>query len=62
MTHSDAVAEHKAAFAAGLLETPESFDQGYGPFLEALLGIADTDRDGLLTEGENWPLGPLPDA
>lgn len=41
--------EYKAAFAAGLLETPESFEQGYGPFLEALMDVVDTDRDGRLT-------------
>jgi Ca2+-binding EF-hand superfamily protein len=42
-------AEYKAAFAAGLLETPESFDQGYVPFLEALMDVVDTDGDGKLT-------------
>ncbi|MDC0669288.1 EF-hand domain-containing protein [Nannocystis radixulma] len=41
--------EYKAAFAAGLLETPESFDQGYVPFLDAIMDIADGDGDGRLT-------------
>ncbi|MDG4863044.1 EF-hand domain-containing protein [Streptomyces sp. T-3] len=45
-------AEYKAAFAAGLLETPESFDAGYVPFLDALMDIADTDGDGKLTRDE----------
>ena len=42
-------AEYKAAFHAGLLETPESFDAGYVPFLQAIMDIADTDGDGRLT-------------
>ncbi|HEV8556223.1 MAG TPA: hypothetical protein VGR06_07495 [Actinophytocola sp.] len=44
-------AEYKAAFAAGLLETPESFDQGYVPWLThpALTGLSPTDWDTLLT-------------
>jgi Ca2+-binding EF-hand superfamily protein len=46
-------AEYKAAFAAGLLETPESFDQGYVPFLDAIMAIADTDADGSLTLEEH---------
>ena len=41
--------QYKAAFAAGLLVTEESFDAGYVPFLEAIMAIADTDGDGLLT-------------
>lgn len=41
--------EYKVAFAAGLLETPESFDQGYVPFLDAIMEIVDQDRDGRLT-------------
>ncbi|RKR86861.1 EF hand domain-containing protein [Micromonospora pisi] len=44
--------EYKAAFAAGLLETPASFDAGYLPFLDAIMAIADTDGDGLLTSDE----------
>ena len=43
------LAEYKAAFAAGLLETPESFEQGYVPFLDAIMEIVDQDRDGKLT-------------
>ncbi|WP_327353000.1 EF-hand domain-containing protein [Streptomyces sp. NBC_01304] len=46
-------AEYKAAFAAGLLETPESFDAGYVPFLEALMDIVDTDGDGKLTRDDH---------
>jgi Ca2+-binding EF-hand superfamily protein len=42
-------AEYKTAFAAGLLETPESFDAGYVPFLETIVAIADGDADGRLT-------------
>ncbi|MCY1059996.1 EF-hand domain-containing protein [Nannocystis sp. SCPEA4] len=41
--------EYKAAFAAGLLETPDTFDQGYVPFLDAIMGIVDADSDGRLT-------------
>jgi Ca2+-binding EF-hand superfamily protein len=44
--------EYKAAFAAGLLETPASFDQGYRPFLDAIMDIADVDGDGKLTVDE----------
>ncbi|QKW07950.1 EF-hand domain-containing protein [Streptomyces sp. NA04227] len=61
-------AEYKAAFAAGLLETPDSFDAGYKPFLDALMDIADEDGDGLLTRDEQvrWTgalMGlPEPDA
>ncbi|WP_112261321.1 EF-hand domain-containing protein [Lentzea terrae] len=40
--------EYKAAFAQGLLERPESFDDGYVPFLDALLAVADHDGDGYL--------------
>ena len=43
------LAEYKAAFAAGLLETPESFDQGYVPYVNAVMDVADQDRDGKLT-------------
>ncbi|UQA59531.1 EF-hand domain-containing protein [Polyangium aurulentum] len=46
------LAEYKAAFAAGLLETPESFDQGYVPYINAVIDIADQDRDGKLTVDE----------
>ncbi|MEH2126746.1 EF-hand domain-containing protein [Nostoc sp.] len=42
-------AEYKAAFALGLLETPEAFDQGYLPFLGAIMDIVDQDGDGQLT-------------
>ncbi|MBU7582553.1 MAG: EF-hand domain-containing protein [Nostoc sp. TH1S01] len=42
-------AEYKAAFALGLLETPETFDQGYMPFLSAIMDIVDQDGDGKLT-------------
>lgn len=42
-------AEYKSAFARGLLETEESFDAGYVPFLEAIMDVADTDGDGRLT-------------
>ena len=44
--------EYKKAFAAGLLETPESFDQGYVPYINAVIDIADQDHDGKLTESE----------
>jgi Ca2+-binding EF-hand superfamily protein len=49
-------AQYKAAFAAGLLETPESFDSGYRPFLGTIMDVADTDGDGRLTraEHERW--------
>jgi Ca2+-binding EF-hand superfamily protein len=43
------LAEYKAAFAAGLLETPESFDQGYVPYINAVIDIADQDGDRKLT-------------
>jgi Ca2+-binding EF-hand superfamily protein len=46
-------AEYKAAFAAGMLETPDSFDQGYLPFLEALMDVVDTDGDGKLTADDH---------
>jgi EF-hand domain pair len=41
--------EYKAAFAAGMLETPETFRQNYVPYIDAVLDIADIDRDGRLT-------------
>lgn len=46
------VDEYKQAFADGLLETPESFDEGYGPLLDAGMAIADQDGDGRLTVEE----------
>ncbi|MEV8316497.1 EF-hand domain-containing protein [Streptomyces sp. NPDC059900] len=59
-------AEYKSAFAAGLLETPESFDEGYVPFLDAIMDIADADGDGKLTRDEQvrWSgaLMNLPEA
>jgi Ca2+-binding EF-hand superfamily protein len=39
-------AEYKAAFAKGLLETPETFEAGYVPFLNAIMEIVDTNGDG----------------
>lgn len=42
-------AEYKAAFHAGLLETPESFDAVYAPFLAAIMDIIDADHDGRIT-------------
>ncbi len=42
-------AEYKAAFAAGLLETPAAFDDGYRPFLDAIMDVTDADHDGRLT-------------
>lgn len=60
--------EYQAAFAAGLLVTPDSFEAGYVPFLDALMDIADTDGDGKLNRDEQvrWTgalMGlPEPDA
>ncbi len=45
--------EYKRAFARGLLETEESFEQGYRPFLQAIMAVADTDGDGLLDADEH---------
>ncbi len=45
--------EYQKAFANGLLETPESFDEGYVPFLDAVMAIADSDGDGKLTVEEH---------
>jgi hypothetical protein len=45
--------EYKRAFADRLLETPESFDEGYVPFVQAVLAIADSDGDGKLTLEEH---------
>lgn len=47
------VDEYIKAFANGLLETPETFDEGYVPFLDALMAIADEDGDGKLTLEEH---------
>jgi Ca2+-binding EF-hand superfamily protein len=38
-------AEYKSAFARGMLVTPETFDLGYIPFLEAIMDIVDEDED-----------------
>lgn len=42
------LAEYKSAFARRLLERPESFDDSYLPFLDALMAVADQDGDGHL--------------
>ncbi|MDT7790538.1 MAG: hypothetical protein QOF58_8957, partial [Pseudonocardiales bacterium] len=42
------VDEYKAAFAKGLLERPEAFDDIYVPYLDALMAVADHDGDGQL--------------
>jgi Ca2+-binding EF-hand superfamily protein len=59
-------AQYKSAFAAGLLETEESFDSGYVPFLQAIVAIADVDGDGRLTADDHarWTgsLMNLPEA
>ncbi len=44
--------EYKAAFASGMLETPESFHQSYVPYINAVMEIADEDHDGKLTASE----------
>lgn len=41
--------EYKTAFYKGLLETPESFDAVYQPYLSAIMDIIDEDHDGRLT-------------
>ncbi|MFI9402491.1 EF-hand domain-containing protein [Nocardia sp. NPDC052316] len=46
------LAEYKEAFAEGLLVTEESFEQGYRPFLEAIMTVADVDGDGKLNAEE----------
>jgi Ca2+-binding EF-hand superfamily protein len=45
--------EYQKAFANGLLETPESFEERYVPFLDAVMTIADEDGDGKLTAEEH---------
>jgi Ca2+-binding EF-hand superfamily protein len=58
--------EYKTAFANGLLETEESFEQGYRPFLDAIMAVADTDSGGMLNVDEyvGWTgaLMRLPEA
>jgi Ca2+-binding EF-hand superfamily protein len=58
--------EYKQAFSSGLLETEASFEQGYQPFLQAIMAIADTDGDGMLDADEHarWTgsLMNLPDG
>ena len=46
-------AEYKAAFAAGMLETPGSFDKSYAPLLNAVMDVADTDGDGRINADEH---------
>lgn len=46
-------AEYKDAFAAGLLETEDSFEAGYRPFLDAIMDVADTNGDGRLSLAEH---------
>jgi Ca2+-binding EF-hand superfamily protein len=41
--------EYKTAFALGVLETTETFDQSYIPLLSAIMDIVDQDCDGKLT-------------
>lgn len=45
-------AEYRSAFAAGMLESPESFKQGYRPYLDALMEVIDTDQDGQISRDE----------
>jgi Ca2+-binding EF-hand superfamily protein len=58
--------EYKKAFADGLLETEASFEQGYRPFLDALMAVIDTDGNGMLDVDEyvGWTgaLMHLPEA
>jgi Ca2+-binding EF-hand superfamily protein len=58
--------EYKKAFTNGLLETEASFEQGYRPFLDAVMAVADTDGNGMLDADEHvrWTgaLMRLPDA
>lgn len=44
--------EYKAAFARGMLETPETFHQSYVPYIDAVMEMADEDHDGKLTASE----------
>jgi len=46
-------AEYKAAFTAGLLKTPQSFDVCYQPFLDAIMDVADGGGDGRLSHAEH---------
>ncbi|MGQ0779158.1 MAG: EF-hand domain-containing protein [Pseudonocardiales bacterium] len=58
--------EYKKAFANGLLVTEASFEQGYRPFLDAIMAVADTDGKGMLDVDQHvrWTgaLMRLPDA
>ncbi|NWD68521.1 EF-hand domain-containing protein [Pseudomonas gingeri] len=45
-------AEYRRAFAAGLLESPETFQQSYRPYLDALMEVIDTDQDGQISRDE----------
>ena len=45
-------AEYRSAFAIGMLESPESFKQGYLPYLDALMEVIDTDQDGHISRDE----------
>lgn len=58
--------EYKKAFANGLLETEASFEQGYRPFLDAIMAVVDTDGNGMLDVDEyvRWTgaLMRLPEA
>lgn len=58
--------EYKDAFARGMLETEESFDGAYLPFLEALVALVDVNRDGVIDVEEHirWTgaLMRLPEA
>jgi Ca2+-binding EF-hand superfamily protein len=47
------IGEYKQAFANGLLVTEGSFQQGYRPFLDAIMAVADTDADGRLSADEH---------
>lgn len=58
--------EYKKAFINGLLETEGSFEQGYRPFLDALMAVVDTNGNGMLDVDEyvGWTgaLMRLPEA
>ena len=45
-------AEYKATFAATLISDPDSLEQGYIPYIAAILRIADADGDGRLTAAD----------